>query len=198
MLIQSSNLNEDAAHILLKSCVIPRPIAWVATVNENGLPNLAPFSCFSFVATDPPMISFSIGRKVTGKKDTLLNIECNNQFVVNVVSFQMAEKVNGSAKEFPSNVSEFSELGLVPVPSHLVKPPRVQGCPVQMECKLVQIVELGKSRHSLVIGEVILFHVDDKVYQNGEINPRLLDPLARLSGETYAGLGEVLEISRSQ
>jgi flavin reductase (DIM6/NTAB) family NADH-FMN oxidoreductase RutF len=196
MRVLSNTLDEEAAHILLKSCVVPRPIAWISTISEKGILNAAPFSCYTFVATQPPMISVSFGRKKTGKKDTLLNIESTGEFVVNVASSGRAPAVSSSSAEFARDVSEFKEVGLVSEASEMVKPPRIQGCPVQMECKLVQALELGKSRHMLVIGEVLLFHIQDSIYKNGEVNPVLLDPLSRLSGDFFAKLGEVFEIKR--
>jgi flavin reductase (DIM6/NTAB) family NADH-FMN oxidoreductase RutF/threonine synthase len=197
MRIPAETLNEETAHSLLKSCVVPRAIAWVCTVNNKGLPNLAPFSCYTFVATEPPLLCLSIGRKGNGKKDTLRNIEANEQFVVNVPSFPFAEKVNGTAAAFSPDISELHQLGLTPVSSELVKPPRVQGCLIQMECKLSQVLELGRSRHSLVIGEVLLFHIDDIICDQGEVNNRKLNPLFRLSGDFYANLGEIMELKRT-
>jgi flavin reductase (DIM6/NTAB) family NADH-FMN oxidoreductase RutF len=145
----------------------------------------------------PPMICVSIARKGGIKKDTLMNVELTRQFVVNVAPFSMAEKVNGSAAEFPPNISELHQMELKSIPSEMVQPPRVVGCSVQMECKLNQIIELGQSKHSLVIGEILLFHIDDDIYQNGEIKPRMLNPLMRLSGDLYGCIGEILEMKRS-
>lgn len=168
MRVHSNTLNEEAAHTLLKSVVVPRAIAWISTIGVNGVPNAAPFSCFTFVATEPPMVCVSFGRKKTGKKDTLLNIESTGEFVVNVASSGRAPALSSTSAEFAREVSEFKEVGLVSEASEMVKPPRIQGCPVQMECILVQALELGKSRHMLVIGEVLLFHIQDSIYKNGE------------------------------
>jgi flavin reductase (DIM6/NTAB) family NADH-FMN oxidoreductase RutF len=196
MRVHSNTLSEEAAHTLLKSVVVPRAIAWISTIGVNGVLNAAPFSCFTFVATEPPMVCVSFGRKKNGKKDTLVNIESNGEFVVNIASSEMALAVSATSAEFAPDVSEFTEAGLQSEKSELVKPPRIQGCPVQMECKLDKTMEVGKSRHTLVIGEVLLFHIQDALYKDGVVNPIMLDPLARLSGDYFAKLGDVFEIKR--
>lgn len=198
MRIYPANLDEEQSHALLKSCVVPRPIAWVSTISELGVANLAPFSCYSFVATDPPMLSLSIARKRDGKKDTLLNMEFTKDFVVNVVSFDMASAINATAAEYPHEISEFGIAGVTAMESELVRAPRVAESPVQMECRVIDVIQLGKSQHSLVIGEVLLFHIQDHFYKNGEVDVLTLDPIARLRGEQFSSVREVIELPRNE
>lgn len=196
MLIDSERLREDQLHDLLKSCVVPRPIAWISTIGSNGLHNVAPFSCFTFVSSKPPYLGFSVASKRSLKKGTLANIERTKDFVVNVVREDLAPAVNLSAAEYPSNISKVDAAGMTAVPGVKVTSFRIAECPIQMECRLVEILKIGKSQHSFVIGEVLVFHVDDGLYQNNVIDQGKLRPLARLSGDQYAGLGNIIEIPR--
>jgi flavin reductase (DIM6/NTAB) family NADH-FMN oxidoreductase RutF len=196
MRIYSSGLNEDAAHRLLKGCIVPRPIAWISTVGENGINNLAPFSCFTFVSTLPPMIAISIARRNGEKKDTLRNIEFCGEFVVNVVSENAATAVNITSADYPAEVNEFEKAGLTAIPSEIVRAPRISESPIQMECRLEYVLNLGQSHHSLVIAKVLLFHVQDALYKEGEIDQAALRPLARLAGDNYGQLGKIFELPR--
>lgn len=196
MLIDSDRLNEDQLHDLLKSCVVPRPIAWISTIGGNGLHNVAPFSCFTFVSSKPPYLGFSVASKRGSKKGTLANIERTKDFVVNVVTEDLARAVNLSAAEYPANISKVDAVGVRSLPGVNVKSFRIAESPIQMECKLVDIIKIGKSQNSLVIGEVLTFHINDGLFQNNVIDQGSLRPLGRLSGDQYAGLGNILEISR--
>src|SRR5438105_4982175 len=162
----------DIYHLLV-GIVTPRPIAWVTTVSPGGVVNLAPFSFFNAFGSNPPVIVFSPARRRDGsKKDTLLNIEARGEFVVNSAVESLAEQVNLSSKELPPEESEIALTGLSTLPSIKVKPPRLRESPVNMECKLRQIVPLGDGPISgnLVIGEVVMFHVADAVFgDNGRI-----------------------------
>jgi flavin reductase (DIM6/NTAB) family NADH-FMN oxidoreductase RutF len=196
MRIDPSKLDGEAAHQLLKGCVSPRPIAWISTIGSNGITNAAPFSCFTFVATLPPMICFSIEPRGGQKKDTLRNVESTKDFVVNLVSEELAEAMNATAEDFPPEVSEITAGGLTAVPSECVRSPRIGECPVSLECRVGQIVELGRSQHSLVIGEVLMVHIRDDLYHNGTIDSTRLRPLGRLAGNQYCRLGEIIELDR--
>jgi flavin reductase (DIM6/NTAB) family NADH-FMN oxidoreductase RutF len=196
MRIHSDRLNESDAHRLLKSCVVPRPVAWISTVAATGGYNLAPYSCYTFVATKPPMVCFSAGRKGGKKKGTLLNIEQSKEFVVNVVPDSLAEQVTQTALEAAPHSSKWELAGVTSIQSDFVRPPRIAECPVAMECRLHQTLDLGESKHTLVIGEVIVFHVEDRFDLNGEVDVLALRPLARLSGDFFAKLGEIFEIKR--
>ncbi|MCX7886030.1 MAG: flavin reductase family protein [Verrucomicrobiae bacterium] len=195
MRIDASKLDRQAAHELLKGCVAPRPIAWISTVSSEGVCNAAPYSCFTFVALEPPMVCFSVERKRDGtKKDTLRNVEETGEFVVNVVPEELAGAMNATAEDFPPWVSEFEKAGLTPVPGERVRAPRIAESPVNLECRVERIVEVGSN--SLVISEVLLVHVRDDLYRDGTIDVGRLRPLARLAGNQYCRLGEVFELER--
>lgn len=196
MRIDPSTLTEEELHNLLKGCVVPRPIAWVSTISSLNIVNLAPFSCFTFVATKPPMIALSIARRGANKKDTLINMEHTGDFVINIATDDLAEKINRTSEELPPDVSEVIEAGLTSVDAELVRAPRISECPIHLECRVATIIPLGESQHSLVLGEVVLFSVADNLFRNGEVDSPLLRPLARLNGEYFGKLGEILYLPR--
>jgi flavin reductase (DIM6/NTAB) family NADH-FMN oxidoreductase RutF len=196
MRIDATTLDGEAAHQLLKGCVAPRPIAWISTIGENGVVNAAPFSCFTFVATEPPMLCFSVELRRGQKKDTLRNVEHTRDFVVNLVSEELARAMNATAQDFPPEVGELAQVGLTSAPSERVRAPRIAEAPVSLECRVTQILELGRSRHSLVIGEVWLAHVRDDLYRDGTVDLQRLRPLGRLAGNQYGKLGEIFELAR--
>ncbi|MEC9308447.1 MAG: flavin reductase family protein [Chloroflexota bacterium] len=189
----------DSFYRVLTGVVVPRPIAFVSTVSSEGVPNLAPYSFFNVVASDPPTIVFSSSRH-TGlkRKDTLANIEETGEFVVNVVVDDIAEAMNMTAAEFPEDVDEFEISGLTPIASDLVKAPRVSESPVNMECRLNQIIPLGNDGHAngLVIGEIVLMHVRDDLIDGHRINHQLLKPTGRLAGSMYCHTSDVYEMPR--
>jgi len=189
----------DNFYRVLTGVVVPRPIALVSTISTDGILNLAPFSFFNAVASNPPTIVFSSSRHTDDKrKDTLSNIEQTGEFVVNVVVDDIAEAMNRTAAEFPAEVSEFELAGLTPTASDLVKAPRVAESPVNMECKLQQVIPLGQGahEHGLVIGEVILMHVRDDILNGHRVNHHILKPTGRLAGSMYCHTSEVFEMVR--
>jgi flavin reductase (DIM6/NTAB) family NADH-FMN oxidoreductase RutF len=194
--IDTATLDSRAAHELLKGCVSPRPIAWISTLSAAGVANAAPYSCFTFVATVPPMVCFSVERRNGQKKDTLRNAEHTGDFVVNLVPEELAAAMNASAQDFPPEVSEILKVGLTPAASERVRAPRIAECPASLECRVTQIIELGRSCHSLVIGEVLVLHVRDDLYRDGTIDVSRLRPVGRLAGNEYCRLGEVFELDR--
>lgn len=197
MRIDTAALDSQAAHELLKGCVAPRPIAWISTLSAAGVANAAPYSCFTFVATVPPMVCFSVEpRPDSSKKDTLRNVEHTGDFVVNLVPQELAAAMNASAESFPPDVSEIAKVGLTAAASERVRSPRIAESPVNLECRVERIIDLGRSRHSLVIGEVLLVHVRDDLYRDGTIDVARLCPVARLAGNEYCRLGEVFELDR--
>ena len=189
----------DNFYRVLTGVVVPRPIAFVSTISTDGILNLAPFSFFNAVASNPPTIVFSSSRHTGDKrKDTLSNIEQTGEFVVNVVVDDIAEAMNRTAAEFPAEVSEFELAGLTPAASDLVKAPRVAESPVNMECKLQQVIPLGQGvhEHGLVIGEVVLMHVRDDILNGHRVNHHILKPTGRLAGSMYCHTSEVFEMVR--
>jgi flavin reductase (DIM6/NTAB) family NADH-FMN oxidoreductase RutF len=157
---------------LLIGSIVPRPIAFVSTVSANGAYNVAPFSFFNGVCGEPPIICFSAANR-RPPKDTLRNIEATGEFVVNIVSEEIAEQMNVASGEYPSEIDEFQISRLTPVPSDLIHAPRVLESPVNMECKLQQIVVVSRLPRgaSLIIGEVVRFHVDDAIVDHFRIDP---------------------------
>jgi len=185
---------------LLIGAIVPRPIAFVSTLSPEGIANLAPFSFFTGVSANPPVICFCPMRRrgPVPHKDTLHNIAVTREFVVNIVSEEFADKMNITSAEFPPEVDEFEAAGLTPIPSDLVKPPRVKESHVHMECKLYLLVEVGGMDGSgnLVLGEVLRFHIDDQYFHNFKIDPDRLRPIGRMGGATYTRTTDRFDLAR--
>jgi len=191
--------NFEGFNRVLTGVVVPRPIAFVSTISANGLVNLAPYSFFNAVAYDPPTIVFSSSRHAGRKeKDTLANIEETGEFVVNIVVDDIAEAMNLTAAEYPADENEFEIAGLTPAPSDIVTPPRVAESPVNMECRLSQVVPIGEGDHAhgLVIGEILLMHVRDDIIDGHRINHARLKPTGRLAGSMYCRTADTYEMVR--
>ena len=187
MIIDPTTVAPQINYRILVGAVVPRPIAFVSTVSPEGVRNLAPFSFFNVVCGDPPVVCFSpIWRNPP--KDTIVNIRDTGEFVVNIVSEDFADRMNICSGEYPSSVDEFSLSGLTPVESVVVRPPRVKESHVNMECRLMQIVDVSARPMggSLVIGEVVRFHVDDAVIEDFRIDADKLGAVGRMSGSDYA------------
>lgn len=181
----------------LISSIVPRPIAFVSTVSPAGIHNLAPFSYFNGVSSRPPIVSIAIGVKRDGTpKDTLRNIEATGELVINVVTEAIATPMVLTSGEYPYEESEFEISGLTALASTAVKPPRVKECPIQLECRLEQVIRVGDDPIGLVLARVELMHVDDGVLTAGTVDPLKLKPLSRLGGNLYAALGELMELAR--
>ena len=175
---------------LLTGLVIPRPIAWISTISDSGVANLAPHSFFNVMGYKPPIVAFCS----TGHKDTLNNIDANGEFVVNIPTKGLVEAVNLSATDFPPDEDEIAWCGLTPAPSALVAPPRVAEAPAHLECRHHQTVSIGDM--NIVIAQVVHIHVAQTVWEGGRVSADLLDPVARLGGSAYAGLGERINLPR--
>lgn len=200
MNIDPALLPHTGCYQLLISCIVPRPIAWVSTVAEDGVLNLAPFSFFTGICAKPPTICFSSVRRRGDKKDTLRNIEATGEFVVNVVSERFAQAMNQTAAEYPPEVDEFAAAGLIPVASERVRPPRVQGALISMECKLIEVREYGEMPYasSLIIGQVVFFHVGEEVYRNGAVDFAALGAVGRMGRDLYCRTSDIFEMKRPQ
>ena len=183
---------------LLIGCVVPRPIAWVSSLSEDAMPNLAPFSFFMAVCNNPPTLAFSSGRREDKKKDTVGNIEYTQDFVVNLVDDALAEQMNLTSGEYPPAVDEFALTGLTAAPGIKVKAPRVAQAPISMECRVVQILPVGHGPHSLVLGEIVYFHIRDDLYDpnTGRIDMHRLHPVGRLAGNLYTHVHDIFEMKR--
>lgn len=200
MIIDPQHLNNKDRYKLMIGAIVPRPIAWVSTVDGEGRPNLAPFSYFTAVCPDPMTLLFCPGwSSARGRmKDTLLNIRQVPEFVINVVNEETKEAMNLSATEFERGVNEFEWAGVTPAASRVVRPPRVAEAPISFECKLQQIVMVreGPGGGAAVFGEVVAVHVREDVYENGYILPEKLRPIGRLAGATYAHINDLFEMQR--
>ena len=162
MLFDFATIGAENAYKLLISTVVPRPIAWVTTQDTDGTLNAAPFSFFNAVSGNPPVVVIGIGGRAPGDvKDTGGNIRRTGEFVVNLVSYALAEQMNITAIDFPKSVNELTEAGLRTVASSKVKPPRIADSPVSLECERLVIVEVGVDR-AVVLGKVLAIHVGDE------------------------------------
>ena len=200
MIINPTNLTTPDRYKLIIGSIVPRPIAWVSTMDAEGRLNLAPFSYFTAVSTDPMTLLFCPGwSSVRGKmKDTLENIRQVPEFVVNITDEATKEAMNLSATEFPPGVNEFEWAGVTPAPSQTIRVPRVAESPISFECILQQIVVVkeGPGGGAVVLGEVQAIHVRDEVIENGRILPEKLQPIGRLAGNTYAHINDLFEMER--
>lgn len=184
MIIEKSEFSTRQIIKLVKGAVVPRPIAWISSVNENGDLNLAPFSFFNIISTNPVMfmVAFAPGEFVgkSGYKDTPSNIMETGDFVINLASASLADQMHKSSKVFEKEVNEFEEAGLTPAKSQLIKSPRVKEAPISMECELREVLEFGNFRQ--VIGELVCLHIKDEVYLEGDkVNYQTLDPIGRMA-----------------
>ncbi len=179
----------DTYH-LLTGLVVPRPIAWVSTVAADGTRNLAPHSYFNLVAHDPPHVVLGS----SSRKDTLTNIEATGEFVVNITTEHVLEQMNASSVDAPPHVDEFTLVGATPTPARTVAPARVAEARAHLECRLVQVVELGRGR--MVVGEVVHVHVAGEVWRDGRVAPDLLRPVLRFAGTMYGTIGELFKLPR--
>ncbi|AWA29040.1 flavin reductase [Flavobacterium magnum] len=184
----------------LQSAVGPRPIAFASTIDQNGIPNLSPFSFFNVFSSNPPILIFSPARRVRDNtvKHTLLNVQATKEVVINVVNYDIVQQASLSSTEYPDGVNEFLKSGLTQLPSDIVKPYRVAESPVQFECRVNDIIALGSGggAGNLVICEVLKIHVHESVLdENGAIDQHKIDLVSRLGANWYsrsnAGLFEV-------
>lgn len=185
---------------LLTGTIIPRPIGWVSTVDENGINNLAPFSFFNAVGEDPPHLMFSTVRTGNINKDTLNNVLANKQFVVNLVTEETVEQMNMTAQSVNADIDEFQLANLTPIDSIFIKPKRVKESYVHFECEMVHHYFLEDHKNGgacIVIGKIITMHINDEILMEGNrINLDKYKPVARLAGSNYTKIGELFSIKR--
>lgn len=210
MFCETHNLSRETLKALglsfnpFKAVVAPRPIGWVSTMDRNGVVNLAPYSFFNAVSSDPPMVFYGANGTHDadgGEKDSLRNVRETGEFVCNLVTWALRHQMNDSATPAPHGVDEMQAVGIAHLSSRLVKPPRVAASPAHLECKLHQFVELpadpksGK-RNVMVIGQVVGIHIDDAFIVNGRFDTARAQPVARLGYMDYAVVSEAFEIKR--
>lgn len=201
MQLEPESLAVRDRYLLMIATILPRPIAWVATVSPEGTTNLAPFSFFTGICANPMAICFAPVNDRNGKKkDTLVNIELTKQFTVNIVNEKSVEKMNLTSAPYPYGVSEFEKTGVTALPSIKVKPPRVKESPVSYECELQQIVRIGEGAlaGNLVIGRVVMFHCEDSLYNNGKIRHQDVHAVGRMEGAWYSRTNDAFELPRPE
>jgi flavin reductase (DIM6/NTAB) family NADH-FMN oxidoreductase RutF len=201
--IKPRTLQWQDAYKLMVGSILPRPIAFVSSLDEGGNANLAPYSFFTAICADPMLVCFSPMRKGKdgSKKDTLTNIENTKEFVINIVSEEFVEKMNNCAIEYESGVDEFEQVGLTKKESITVKPPGVSESKVQLECVLHEVLHFGDhpGAGSLVIGKVECVRIDDELYYDGKIDSEKLKPVGRLAGQMYTKpLSDSFELIRKR
>jgi flavin reductase (DIM6/NTAB) family NADH-FMN oxidoreductase RutF len=195
--INPAETERKQVYKLMTGSIVPRAIAWVSSLSADGQPNLAPFSFFTAVSSEPPTILFCPSRRSTdnGEKDTYHNILASREFVVNFVTERNAEAMNLTATEFPTEVNEFERAGLTPIPSVMVKAPRVLESPIHFECKLVQTLDIGDGH--IVIGEIVYMHFSEELYRTGNyIDTLAFQPIGRLAGNNYSRVNELFQLLR--
>lgn len=191
---EPKDLPQNVVHSFLVGGVAPRPIALVSTISKDGIPNLSPFSFFNAFGSNPPVVAFSASRR--GKdgtlKDTYKNLVDTRECVINSVTSSIVEQINLASTEYPSDVDEWKKSGLTPIHSDIVKPFRAQESPFQMECKLFQIVSVGEDRGSanIAICEVVKFHLNKNIIDDGKINPMKIHHIGRNGGDFWTDVNE--------
>lgn len=189
--LESKDLSPKEKYFYLIGGIAPRPIALVSTISKKGIPNLAPYSFFNAFSANPPIVIFSPAKTADPErpfKDTYINLIDTKECVIQMVSFEMAEKMNISSKDFDKDINEFEMAGFTEIKSDLVGAPRVKESPFQMECKLLEMKALGDQpgAGNLAICEVIKFHINEKIFKENSrrIDPNAIDLIGR-NGENY-------------
>jgi flavin reductase (DIM6/NTAB) family NADH-FMN oxidoreductase RutF len=202
MKVDPATISSGEAYSWQAATILPRPIAWVATLNEDGSANLAPFSFFTGVSSDPPTCLICVARRrkepdgTRPRKDTWRNIERTGEFVIHVVNDALGEQMNHTSRDVPYGVDEIAEAGLTKLACDKVTAPRIAEAPVAMECKLERIVEVGRTGTAVIIGEILLWHVHDDLIVNGRIDPLRLDAIGRMGGAGYVRTRDLFELAR--
>jgi len=201
MELNPANVSWRMIYKLMTGSILPRPIGWISTRNQSGRPNLAPYSFFNMVCANPPTVVFApMIRSTDGRtKDTLNNIRESGEFVVNIVTEELAEAMNRSSQETAAEVNEFEMAGVTPVESTAVKAPRVAESPINFECKARDIIEINDQPGGgfLVTGTVIHLHIDEGVMLGTDkIDLEALKPIGRLAGGGYARMTDIFHMER--
>ncbi|HXH64379.1 MAG TPA: flavin reductase family protein [Mariprofundaceae bacterium] len=202
MILDLDALSPAQTYFQMIQTLIPRPIAWVLSEHAGGSLNLAPFSYFTAVCAEPPLVLISVGHKPDGSlKDTRVNIEERDDFVIHIAHREMLEAMNASSATLPAGVSEVEKLGLATVPFPGSRLPRLAAARVAYACKRFEIREIGPGKQSLIIGRITHIYLDDTIIDvsvDGRIrvDAESLDPIARLGASEYAMLSEVVRLKR--
>lgn len=202
LIIDPASQTERENYKLMTGIIIPRPIAFVTTLSKNGVINAAPFSYFNIVTADPPMVSVSIQRRNGIAKDTSRNAKDIGSFVIHVTDEENVGLANQTAADLLPDESEVELAKLTVVSSQKIKVPGIKEAKIRMECELDATIPLGGSKTNpscdLIIGRVVCFHIENRLYENGRIDARLLQPVGRLAGKNYGKIGEIFSLERPQ
>lgn len=194
MQIDSSQFSDHDMNKLIKGTVVPRPIAWVSSINAEGVPNLAPFSFYTVASLDPVTLCFSIGKGNDGDKDTLANIEETKEFIIHVVAEEYADAMHETSLMHPPEVDEFKQAGLPMEKGIKVAAPRIKGVPIAMECQLDHILPVGTS--NMVFGKLAYYHIRNDIYlEKDKVDPYALQPVGRMAGD-YAWIREFYRLPK--
>lgn len=196
MIIAPESLSRERLYYLMSSCIVPRPIAWVGTLNEDGSHNLAPYSYFNAVSASPPIIGIGIGR-AHGKpeKDTLRNARRTGELTVSIPTLDQANLVEASGEDLPYADDEFKRCQLTPGLGQVVSAPIVAEAKVSLECIVYEIIPIKRSTNTLLLAEVKIFHILDTILDDEKcVDPRRFNPLVRMASGQYASIGEVFTI----
>lgn len=202
MKVDPATLSSDAAYAWQAATILPRPIAWTSTLNEDGSANLAPFSFFTGVSSDPPTCLICVARRrrqpdgTRPPKDTWRNIERTGEYVIHVVNDALAHQMNATSRDLPYGADEFAIAGVTKVACERVAPPRVEEAPVAMECRLDRIVEVGRAGTAVIIGEILLWHVRDELVVEGRLDLGRLDAVGRMGGPSYTRTRDLFQLVR--
>lgn len=199
MIFDPSKTDAMTFYGAMSGAIIPRPIAWVSSLSADGIPNLAPFSFYTVASVDPPIVCFNPMVNPDGRvKDTVNNILATREFTLNVVSEHVGSAMNATSSEVPPEVDEFKLGGLTPIPSERVKPARVKESLVHFECKLHEVISFGRQPFAgnLVLGEILLMHIDESVWENGIVERTKLKAIGRLGGPFYVKTDDAFEMIR--
>ena len=191
--VDTQGLATAEGYRLLIGCVVPRPVAWITTVDGEGRVNAAPFSSFNYVAHSPPMLGVNIGSRENELKDTAANIIATGEFTVNLSTEANMELMHQTSAEYPPGVSELEALGIEFLPGVKVRAPRIACSPIHMECRLEHTSALGRGLNTLYIGEILAFHLSTEIYDGRQVDSAKMRPIARLGGPYYAALGEIFK-----
>ncbi|HEY7033956.1 MAG TPA: flavin reductase family protein [Thermomicrobiales bacterium] len=190
--INPADVPGNGVYHLLNAAIAPRPIAWVASLAADGTPNIAPHSYTTVFSPNPPIVGFvSVGRK-----DTLRNVLATGEFVYHIADEALAERLNLTAADFPSDVSEFDWAGLTPIPSDLVRTPRVAEAPIAFEATAAQVQQVRETNNYLITGEIVRIHLAERILSGDRIDPAKLRALGRLAGSQFSYLGELFKMER--
>lgn len=194
----TADIDPTDCYKLMTGLVVPRPIGWIGTADDDGRPNLAPYSFFQCVATNPPVVLFSAGVANEHEKDSLVNARESGEFTCNLVDASVAESMNASSAELERGDSEFDFAGLTPEASVEIKAPRVAEASASFECRVQQIIELGNAplRHAVVFGEVLRINADDRILDGTRVDFAELDAIGRLAGNGYVTTRDRFDIAR--